>query len=333
MSALLSLLWVPAMVAGFLALNQGAKLVTDVASALARRRGLGNFVIGVLVVSALAILPELAVTGFAIASGAAFLALGNAVGSVIVNLSFMIGLAAVVSPLKATREIVLRDFVFLATVSFVVIVLLLDGNLSRHEGIVLLILFLPYLLNLLITSRTESRDFLDRAMRNLNIELELLGRLSNRFVVIRAHPGWLLLGLAFMIAGAEVVTAGAGSIARAFGVPEFVLGVTVLAVGASLPDIAASLQASKRGNAELALAVPVGSNIFTLLLNLGLIGILAPVLIPTNMILVTAVFIGVQVTLLLAFFLMGDTWEIRRWQGWVLLSLFPLYALIQIVLG
>ncbi|MHB8605315.1 MAG: sodium:calcium antiporter [Thermoplasmatota archaeon] len=319
------------MVAGFFLLNEGAKFVTDVASALARKSGHSAFVIGILLVSALAALPEILVTLLAISLGSPRLALGNAIGSIIVNLSFMIGLASVSSPIHVSREIVFRDFAFLVTIKLVVIAFLWDGVLTRSEGVVLILLFVPYALNLLFAKETAPKEEVRQRISDLNVELELLGRISHKFVVVRASARWLLAGVALLFVGAEVATRGTLAIAGLFGVPEYLLGLTVVAVGTSLPDIAASFHASRKGHSDLALAVALGANVFTLLLNLGLIAVLSPLSFPVRAMLLTVAFVLLQVALISMFLLRGRV--INRVQGAVLLALYPVYVILQIALG
>ncbi len=135
-----SLVVIPLAAVGFIVLNQGAKFITDNALFVSRNFGVSRFVIGMLVVSTLAAMPEVMVSMFALAEGAEEIALSNGLASSIVTVAFVIGLTAVIAPLKVTREILMRDAVFLMTVTIVASVLLLDGKLSYFEGIALMIL-------------------------------------------------------------------------------------------------------------------------------------------------------------------------------------------------
>src|SRR5439155_12041476 len=136
---------------GFVLLNQGAKFITDNATRISGRIGRSRFVFGALFVSTLSALPELLVSGIAAEEGSPDIALGNALASTVVTIAFVIGVSALVRPIKTSREIVLRDAVFLAIVSLVAATLLLDGNLTQYEGVALIALFVPYILNLAIS--------------------------------------------------------------------------------------------------------------------------------------------------------------------------------------
>ena len=272
----LSLAFVPIVAVGFVVLNQGAKFITDNAVAVARNFGISRFVIGMLVVSTLAAMPEVLVSIIALEEGGKFIALGNGLASNIVTIAFVIGLTAIIVPLKVTREMIMRDAVFLMTVTIVASVLLLDGSLSFFEGIVLMILFVPYTMNLLLVKRETAPEVLEATMEDAKIQLELMGHLFGRKVEIRAGPQWLVFGIIWTVMGAELVVRGILKMTDDFGIDPWLMGITVVALGTTLPDIAASYHAAKRGFGDLALGEGIGASIVTMLLTLGLIGILNP---------------------------------------------------------
>ncbi|HXK36547.1 MAG TPA: hypothetical protein VJ553_03105, partial [Candidatus Paceibacterota bacterium] len=164
-----SLLYIPLAAIGFVLLNQGAKFITDNAVAVSANFGISRFVIGMLVVSTLAAMPEVLVSLIALNEGATQIALGNGLASSIVTIAFVIGLTAVIVPLRVTREIIMRDAVFLMTVTIVSSVLLLDGNLGFYEGVALMILFVPYTMNLLLAERTAKPEELEETMEEAKI--------------------------------------------------------------------------------------------------------------------------------------------------------------------
>src|SRR5712691_5656012 len=149
-----TLLWLGAIAVGFVLLNQGAKFITDNATRISGKIGRSRFVVGALLVSTLSALPELLVSGFAVEVGSTDLALGTALASTVVTIAFVIGASALLRPIKTSKEIVLRDAVFLAIVTVVAATMLLDGNLTQYEGVALIALFVPYVLNLTISQRT-----------------------------------------------------------------------------------------------------------------------------------------------------------------------------------
>ncbi len=270
------LAWVGAIIVGFFVLNQGAKLLTDNAVYFARRFNQSRFVVGVLLVSTLAALPEVLVSVLALKEGSPGIALGNALSSCVVTVGFVIGLAAIMKPIKTTKEIALRDAVFLATFTIVASALLLDGHLTNYEGLALIALFIPYTVNLYISQKDAPRDEVEEKVRDLKIELAMMGWLFGRRVEIRAGARWLTFGVLWAVMGAQFIVQGAMKLSNDLKIDPWILAITVVAFGTSMPDIAASYHASKKGYSDLALGEGIGANIVTLLLTLGIMGLMMP---------------------------------------------------------
>ncbi len=332
MSALLSLAYVALVAVGFVVLNQGAKFLTDNAVALSRRLGISRFVIGMLIVSTLAALPEVLVSIFALEQGAETLALGNGLASNVVTIAFVIGLTAVIVPLKVTREIVMRDAVFLMTMTIVCSVLLLDWHLSFFDGIVLMVLFVPYTMNLLLVERVSDPKELEKCLEEATIQLELMGQLFGRELAIRAGPQWLVFGVLWTIMGAELVVKSILEITTDLSVDPWLMGITVAAIGTSLPDIAASYHAARKGFGDLALGEGIGASIVTVLLTLGLMGIIGPFGFNASEVLPVIVVLNLATFLVLAFMIKGM--RITQVGGIVLMSTYfgMVLALIMLVM-
>jgi cation:H+ antiporter len=182
----------------------------------------------------------------------------------------------VIVPLKVTRDMIMRDAVFLMTVTIVASVLLLDGSLTLLEGIALMILFVPYTMNLLMIKRVSDPKELEQTLEDATIQLELMGHIFGRKIEIRAGPQWLVFGILWTVIGAELVVRSILGMTNDFGLDPWLVGITLVAMGTTLPDIAASYHAAKRGFGDLALGEGIGANIVTMLLTLGLMGILQP---------------------------------------------------------
>ena len=322
--------WLILILPAFFVLNEGAKLVTDNAAGIARRTGRSKFVIGVLLVSTLGALPEVLVALLALLRGHPDLAIGSALGSHVLNASFMIGLPAVFVPIMVRRDIFSRDIVFLGVITLVVAALLADGDLTFFEGVVLMLLFIPYATNLLTTGRTQTPELREQLAEESEIELELMGTLFQRRVAIRAGFPWMLLGLVLLFIGAEVVTRGAESLLVLFGADEFLVGITVLSIGTSLPDIAAAVQAVRRGHPDLALAIGIGASIFTMLLTLGIMGIAFPQTFDGSDLHVTIAVMSFQILILLIFAATGRV--IGRVEGMLIFLCYPTYVAIEVLL-
>jgi len=313
-----SLIFIPLAAVGFLVLNQGAKLITDNALIVSRNLGISRFVVGMLIVSTLAAMPEVLVSMLALAEGAEKIALGNGLASSIVTVAFVIGLAAVIAPLKVTREILMRDAVFLMTVTIVASVLLLDGKLSYFEGIALMILFIPYTMNLLLAERTSKKEELEETLEEATIQMELMGHLFGRKIEVRAGVQWLIFGVLWTVMGAEFVVRGVMTMTNDFSLDPWLVGVTIAALGTTLPDIAAAYHAAKRGYGDLALGEGIGANIVTVLLTLGLMGIVRPFEFDVSGILPIIVVLNLSTFLVLLFML--RKMQISQTSGYILMS-------------
>ncbi len=313
-----SLLVIPIIAIGFVVLNQGAKFITDNALALSRSFNISRFVIGMLVVSTLAAMPEVLVSLIALGEGAEGLALGNGIASNVVTIAFVIGLTAIIVPLNVTREMIMRDAVFLMTVTIVASVLLLDGAISFFEGVALMILFVPYTMNLLLVKRGADEEQLEKSMEDAMIQLELMGNIFGRKIEIRAGPQWLVFGILWTVMGAEFVVRGALTLTEDFGIDPWLLGISVVAIGTTLPDIAASYHAARRGFGDLALGEGIGASIVTVLLTLGLMGITKPFEFGQAQILPLIIVLNLSTFLVLVFMLKGM--RITQVGGIVLMS-------------
>ena len=305
------LLWLGAIAIGFVLLNQGAKFLTDNATRIAGRIGRSRFVVGALFVSTLSALPELLVSGIAAGEGSPDIALGNALASTVVTVAFVIGVSALVRPIKTSREIVLRDAVFLAIVTVVASTLLL-------EGVALIALFVPYALNLTISQRTGAAEEIQERMVDLEIGLAFTGWIFGRKVVVRAGLKWLVFGILWSVMGAQFLVQGAIGLSNALGLNPWFIGITVVALGTSLPDIAAAWHATRLGYTDLVLGEGIGASVVTTLLTLGMIGILRPASHSVELLLPVVGAMVFTSFLLLALMLGG--WRITSRSGAVLTS-------------
>lgn len=313
-----ALLYVPLIAVGFVVLNQGAKFITDNAVKVSRSLGVSRFVIGMLVVSTLAALPEVLVSLIALKEGADAIALGNGIASNVVTIAFVIGMTAIIVPLKVTREMIMRDAVFLMTATIVATVLLLDGSLTFFEGIALMVLFVPYTMNLLLVERVTDPKELEESIEDATVQLELMGHLFGRKIEVRAGPQWLVFGILWTVMGAEMVVRSTLKVTGDFNLDPWLIGITVVALGTTLPDIAASYHAARRGFGDLALGEGIGANIVTVLLTLGLMGIVRPFTFDSSFVLPLLAVMNLSSFLVLAF--MVRNMRISQLGGVVLVS-------------
>lgn len=252
------------LVAGLVLILVGANMLTDGASAVARRWGVSDMVVGLTVVAFGTSAPELVISIVAAINGSGELAIGNAVGSNIFNILAIIGITSLVKPIRVhmgamTADIPLVIVSALALMAFGFGPLLGDGTdytLWRSDGIVLLLFFAIFMRYTFSRAERANEDELDKA---------------SAAKLMSAWKAWLwvALGLAGLIFGGDKFVDGASGIAKAMGVSDAIIGLTIVAVGTSLPELATSVAAALKGKPGLALGNVIGSNIFNIFLVLG----------------------------------------------------------------
>jgi cation:H+ antiporter len=276
-------------------------------------------VIGLTVVAFGTSAPELAVTTASALKGEADLAIGNVVGSNICNVLFILGLSALIAPLVVSSQLIRWDVPLMIAASVLTYLLAMDGEISRWDGLLLFAGVVAYTFWSIRLSRREKRAVQEEFAEEYAAPEE---RAASHAVlnVVFVAGGLLLLGL-----GADWLVGGAVTIARIVGISELVIGLTIVAVGTSLPEAAASLVAALRGEREIAVGNVVGSNLFNLLCVLGLTGMIAPRGIPiseTALWIDMPIMIAVFIACLPVFFTGG---KISRWNGAMLLGYYLAY--------
>jgi cation:H+ antiporter len=310
------------LVVGLGLLVAGAELLVRGASALAAIGGISPLVIGLTVVAYGTSAPELAVGVQAALADRADIALGNIVGSNVFNVLGVLGACALATPLVVRQQLVRRDVPVMIGVSVLLLVLVLDGGLGRAEGLLLLAGAAAYTGWAIRTSRRESREVREQYEREFGPREDPGASPS-----VPAQAGLVLAGLGLLVLGGRWLVDGAVEIAEAVGVSELVIGLTVVAIGTSLPEAATSLVAVLRGERDIAVGNVVGSNIFNLLLIAGATATVAPggidvpdALVRFDLPVMTAVAVAC-----LPIFFTGA--RISRWEGAVLVGYYAAYAL------
>ena len=303
---------------GLALLLVGAEMLVRGASRLALATGMSPLVIGLTVVAFGTSTPELAVSIGAANSGAPDIALGNVVGSNITNVLLILGVSALIAPLIVARQLIRVDVPIMLGVSVLALVLALDGGIGRVDGAILAALLVGYTLLQVRLGRSDPAAG-DTALDTVNGP----PRGTRAWVMNVALVGG---GLALLILGANWLVDSATLIAREFGLSELVIGLTVVAVGTSMPEIATSIIATLRGQRDLAVGNVVGSNIFNLLGVLGLAAVISPTGIPVSPAAVNfdiPVMIATAVACLPIFF---TGHSIQRWEGAVFLGYYVAYT-------
>ena len=305
-------------VAGGALLIGGAELLVRGASRLAIAAGISPLVVGLTVVAFATSSPEMAVTVGSAYGGQADVALGNVVGSNIFNVLFILGASAVLAPLVVARQLVRLDVPIMVATSVLALLLALDGEVGRIDGLVLFAGIVAYTLFLIRQGRRDAGG--------VGGQPEALGAEEEKPSSTPANILFIVIGLALLVLGARWLVQAAVDTASALGISELVIGLTIVAAGTSLPEGATSILATVRGKRDIAVGNVVGSNIFNILAVLGVGGIVAPDGVPVSpgaLSFDLPVMIAVAVAALPVFFT-GQT--IARWEGVVFLGYYGAYT-------
>ncbi|MBK6809322.1 MAG: calcium/sodium antiporter [Sandaracinaceae bacterium] len=240
------------------------------ASALANNMGVSPLLIGLTIVGFGTSAPEMLVSAVAASQGSSGIAIGNAVGSNITNAALVLGASALVGPLAVHSKVIRRELPVLLLVSLGAYALMWDRHLGRGDGIALLLCLIGMVSWVVREARMEGSEVSPDAL-SVEMEDEIPRDMSTPVALF-----WVVFGLAILMASSDRLVWGATGVARHFNVPDLLIGLTVVAVGTSLPELAASVAASRRGEDDIAIGNVVGSNIFNLLGVLALPGIIAP---------------------------------------------------------
>lgn len=260
---------------GLTALYFGGTWLVDGASRLARSLGIPALIVGLTIVSFGTSLPELLVSLDAALRGSSDIAVGNIVGSNIANIGLILGAAALVYPVTVHIDLLRREIPIMIGVSILTLILFLDGQISRTDGFVLLVAFLVFLVMTVILTRQAQATDKTFAKEEAELEAE-----EEPLIGVAERPreiGRIILGLVVLLIGARFTVDGAVSLARGLGISELVIGITLVAVGTSLPELAASVIAALKRQSDIAIGNVVGSNIFNLLLILGATSAITPI--------------------------------------------------------
>jgi len=304
---------------GLLLLVVGAEALVRGASRLASAVGISPLVIGLTVVAYGTSAPELVVSVTAGLAGQTDIALGNVVGSNIFNVLFILGLSALIAPLVVSQQLVRLDVPLMIAVSLLTFLISLDGRIDRVEGILCVAGIIIYTLFLIRHSR--------KAGQGVGNHQEASGNQPRTSATVLYIVG----GLGLLVLGASWLVESAVTIAQLLGVSELIIGLTIVAAGTSLPEVATSIVATIRGERDIAVGNIVGSNIFNILMVLGLSGVIAPDGIhvsPAALHFDIPIMIAVAVACLPIFFT-GQV--IARWEGVVFLGYYIAYTLYLVL--
>ena len=261
------LLPIIAVVIGLVVLVWSADKFVDGAVGVARFCGMSTLLIGMVIVGFGTSAPEMVVSAISAMQDAPELALGNAYGSNIANIALILGVTAIISPVIVIRKALKRDLPILLAVTVLSVILVSDGSIGRFDGIVLLLVFAGVMgFNIWNEIRQKSK-----APETVEPEFD-----SAEKPALGKSIMWLIVGLLLLVSSSRALVWGAVEIARALGVSDLLIGLTIVAVGTSLPELASSIAAARKGEDDLAFGNIIGSNLFNTLLVVGIAASIAP---------------------------------------------------------
>lgn len=285
------------LVMGLVVVLKGADWLTDGAVNIASRFGVSQMVIGLTIVAMGTSMPELCVSMVSALKGTPDLAVGNVVGSNTLNTLLIVGCSALVAPIMVKRSSVRRDIPFAVLASLLMLIFCLDGGIDRLDAALLFILFAVFMFVTVKYGKNEGTEAKTTAAP--------LGKAALLLVV----------GLVCLILGSNLFVDNASFIASTLGVSDAVIGLTIVAGGTSLPELATSMVSAKKGNSDIAIGNVIGSNVFNILMIIGVTGLVKPMHIKG----ITSLDLIVMLaSILLLWFFCRTTYKVKRWEGAVL---------------
>ncbi|CDT34263.1 putative K+-dependent Na+/Ca+ exchanger-like [Vibrio coralliirubri] len=286
------------------------------AAALARNFGISPLVIGMTILAMGSSAPEMMVSATAALDGKTDTAVGNVLGSNIANIALILGITALIKPLSISSGVIRRELPLMIGVTLLAGALLWDNHLGFYEGVLLFVLFAAFLFAMLQISRSEKKNgdaFLDEQ------ESEIPEGVSNPKAAM-----WVVIGLFILPLAADMLVDNAVIIAKYFGMSDLVIGLTIIAVGTSLPELAASLAGVMKGEDDMAVGNIIGSNVFNILAVMGIPGILNPSIL-SEFAMGRDFWVMLGVSLLLVVMALGKSRSVNRIEGGVLIVTFVAY--------
>lgn len=346
------------LIVGFALLVKGADLFVDGASGIAKKFGISELIIGLTIVAMGTSAPEAAVSIAAAAKGSAGISIGNVIGSNIMNIFIILGIVAAITPLKIERSTVRYEMPFTIIVTVLFVLMGRDGLINRVDGAILwagLLLYIAYLLRQAkqkpaeVPAQAETMVQKPEGTGSPEAVADTAANVPNAAAEAGATPAadtetgeavpaespsiWKLIaltivGLAVILVSSDYAVDAAVALAKIFNISDRVIGLTIVALGTSLPELVTSVTAALRGNADLAVGNVVGSCIFNLLFVLGTSALILPIPCAPNFLSDAYVAVGATVLLLLFGF---TQMKIARWEGVLLVACYVVYAYVALI--
>ena len=257
-----------AIIGGLILLIWSADRFIDGAAATANHFGMSQLLIGIVIVGFGTSAPEMIVSSLSALNGNPGIALGNAYGSNITNIALILGTTALITPLAVNSQILRLELPILILITALSAALIYDAEITRSDAVILLITFATYMI---WTVWHDLKNKSDSLAADVQQEFATQAKMSVKVAVL-----WIFIGLLLLIGSSQLLVWGAVEVARYFGVSDLIIGLTIVAVGTSLPEFASSVVAARKGEADLAVGNIVGSNLFNALAVVGVAGVISP---------------------------------------------------------
>ena len=302
----------------------GSEWVTDSLIPVANKLGTSYIAVTTLLISFTLSVPEIFSAIYSFLMGHMDIGLGVIIGSVMINIGMTVGLSAMIKPLFVERTVVIRDGIFLIIIAVIVMLMGADLNYDRSEGIILLLLFIPYVLNVWTFEKTRSKKERKLKVETMNRDLDRLGTME-KILTPKPSVFVFILGEAMLFIGSYFFSFSLIKISEMLPVPEILVGVLIGAIGTEIPNIAAAIQGTLKGFRDAAITETFGSNIFTFLVALGIFLLISPLHIRAKVFYYDLVWmIGIHV-LMLAFIFKGYKFKeasLTRLEGFLLFAFY-----------
>ena len=308
---------------GFALLIKGADIFVDGASSIAKKFNVSPMLIGLTIVAMGTSAPEAAVSVSSSLAGQNDMSIANVVGSNFFNILIVLGVSSIIAKLPVERETIKKDTPFLIFISILLLALSLNFNLSRLDGVIFLVLFILFLINM-IKSNISSKD-IESSSGETAIAIEATDTKSIHM------PKTLLIcliGIVGIVFGGDLVVNSATNIATSFGMSANLVGLTIVAMGTSLPELVTSVIAVKKGETEIAIGNVIGSNIFNILLVLGLAALIHPMAV--SMVAIIDTIFMTAVTILLYIFIKKNN-SLTKIHGIIFVIIYFIYLIYTII--
>lgn len=315
-------------------IGKGADLLTDSLIPVAHQLGTSYIAVTTLLASFMMSTPELLSSVYSYFSGHPSIGVGVLMGSVMINIGITVGLSASIKPLRVEKDVVIRDGIFLIVVAIIVMILGSDLHYQRTEGAVLLLLFIPYSLNVWFFEKSRSHATRQEKVDNIKQTLDLFGEQFN-FLQLKPSLLTFILGAAVLIGGSYIFSYSLVELGKVLSLPDFIIGFVFGAIGTGTPNIAAALQGTLKGYKDVAITETFGSNIFTLLVTLGTFIIITPLTITAKIFYFDMTWMIMIHIIMLAFIIKGYRYKeesLTRYEGAILIAFYIILVILNVIL-